>query len=582
MTFRFADFELDEARRELRLQGREIGLQPRVFDLLCYLIRHRDRVVTKEELLDALWPDTVVVEGALQRVVSLARSALQKGDARDAIRTHARHGYRFSGEVLSDMDGGSEEPTELIERARWAFGTNDWDAAIASFNEADDGEALSAADLENLAFALQWAGRSGEAVPPLERAVAAHLSRKDRQGAARAAWMLAQIQFERLDMPVARAWHRRAESYLRDDEHSREFGLCRYLGSRIALMDGELELALDYAQTTLGLGRQLEDPDLEVLGLLYTGHALLSLGDVEAGIASQDEAAAAVLAGEVSPWIGGLIYCGVIWACRNRGDWDRAAKWTEHFQRWCDRNALAAFPGTCRLHRAEVLSIRGDLDEARKEIVESSELLSNWAPWAEGDAYRILGDLMLACGNLDEAEDAFARAHERGWDPQPGYGLLQLARNNAEAAMRGLELSLADRNWANRERRGLLLAAFAVAAVRAGAQQKAMKAIEELDMHPDLWSTPLLEGVVSEARAELAYSSGRLREAIILTRHALDSWRKVPSPLRTAGLQLRLAEFLTERGDQDAARLELSAAEQTFAEAGAPKMIEKCRALRPT
>lgn len=579
MTFRFADFELDEARRELRLRGREIGLQPRVFDLLCYLIRHRDRVVSKEELLDTLWPDTVVVEGALQRVVSLARSALQKGGARDAIRTHARHGYRFSGDVLPDTDGRPERPIGLLEAAKEAFEANDWDTAIASFNEADDSEALSAADLERLAFALQWAGRSGEAVTPLERAVTAHLSTKDRRGAARAAWMLAQIQFERLDMPVARAWHRRAESYLRDDEHSREFGLCRYLGSRIALMDGELELALDYAQTTLGLGRHLQDPDLEALGLLYTGHALLSLGDIEAGTGSQDEAAAAVLAGEVSPWVGGLIYCGVIWACRNLEDWDRAAQWTEHFQRWCDRNALTAFPGTCRLHRAEVLSIRGDLEEARKEIIESSELLSDWAPWAEGDAYRILGDLRLSCGDLEKAAEAYVRAHELGWDPQPGYGLMLLARGEVESAMRGLERSLEDRNWANRQRRGLLLAAYAMVAAHAGAPRKAQKALEELDAKPDLSSTPALEAVVSRARSEVAYTAGRIKEAIMLLRWALSIWRKVPSPLRIANLQLRLAEFLIETGDPDGAQLELSAAEAAFERAGAGIMIEKCRNL---
>jgi DNA-binding winged helix-turn-helix (wHTH) protein len=53
-TIQFAEFEIDESRRELRLRKRELALQPRVFDLLCYLIEHRDRVVGKEELLEAL------------------------------------------------------------------------------------------------------------------------------------------------------------------------------------------------------------------------------------------------------------------------------------------------------------------------------------------------------------------------------------------------------------------------------------------------------------------------------------------------------------------------------------------------
>ena len=58
-TYRFGPCVLDEARRSLTAHGREVRLQPRVFDLLCYLVRHRDRVVSKEELLDALWPGIV-------------------------------------------------------------------------------------------------------------------------------------------------------------------------------------------------------------------------------------------------------------------------------------------------------------------------------------------------------------------------------------------------------------------------------------------------------------------------------------------------------------------------------------------
>jgi DNA-binding winged helix-turn-helix (wHTH) protein len=95
VTYRFGPCELDQARRSLSAHGRELKLQPRVFDLLCYLVRHRDRVVSKDELLDALWPGTVVVDNALQRVVSLARAALAEVGLGEAVRTYSRHGYRF-------------------------------------------------------------------------------------------------------------------------------------------------------------------------------------------------------------------------------------------------------------------------------------------------------------------------------------------------------------------------------------------------------------------------------------------------------------------------------------------------------
>ena len=69
---RFGDFELDQGAAQLRLRGRELPLQPRIFDLLVYLVRNRERVVDKDELLAAVWPGMVVTDASLQRAVSLA------------------------------------------------------------------------------------------------------------------------------------------------------------------------------------------------------------------------------------------------------------------------------------------------------------------------------------------------------------------------------------------------------------------------------------------------------------------------------------------------------------------------------
>ncbi len=98
MTFVFGQFELDPARRELRVDGRAQALQPQVFDLLLYLIQNHERVVPKRELLETLWPDTIVTESSIQRAVSLARSALgERGPA--LIQTFPRQGYRFVGDI---------------------------------------------------------------------------------------------------------------------------------------------------------------------------------------------------------------------------------------------------------------------------------------------------------------------------------------------------------------------------------------------------------------------------------------------------------------------------------------------------
>jgi pimeloyl-ACP methyl ester carboxylesterase/DNA-binding winged helix-turn-helix (wHTH) protein len=100
----FAGYDFDPARRELRRAGEVVAVQPQVFDLIGYLLERRDRVVTKEELLDALWPDAEVTEGSLQRTVSLARAALAHGG--EVIRTYARRGYRF----VADIEPGVAAP----------------------------------------------------------------------------------------------------------------------------------------------------------------------------------------------------------------------------------------------------------------------------------------------------------------------------------------------------------------------------------------------------------------------------------------------------------------------------------------
>lgn len=100
MQTRFLDFELDPARRELRKHGAIVDVQPLVYELLLYLVSHRDRVVPKEELLDVLWAGAAVTDGSLARAVSLARRALDDDDrAAPIIRTHPRVGYRFTAAV---------------------------------------------------------------------------------------------------------------------------------------------------------------------------------------------------------------------------------------------------------------------------------------------------------------------------------------------------------------------------------------------------------------------------------------------------------------------------------------------------
>jgi TolB-like protein/cytochrome c-type biogenesis protein CcmH/NrfG len=96
----FCDYVLDEARRELRRGSELIALEPQVFDLLLFLVQNRDRVVTKDDLIASVWNGRIISESTLTSRIAAARLAIgDSGDEQRLIRTYARKGLRFVGEV---------------------------------------------------------------------------------------------------------------------------------------------------------------------------------------------------------------------------------------------------------------------------------------------------------------------------------------------------------------------------------------------------------------------------------------------------------------------------------------------------
>jgi class 3 adenylate cyclase len=100
MIYRFHDYTLDEACREVRHAGHLIEVEPKVFQVLLYLLEHRDRVVSKAELLEQCWPKTFVSEAALSRCLTKLRKVVQaERSAPPVIKTLHGRGYRFIAEV---------------------------------------------------------------------------------------------------------------------------------------------------------------------------------------------------------------------------------------------------------------------------------------------------------------------------------------------------------------------------------------------------------------------------------------------------------------------------------------------------
>jgi DNA-binding winged helix-turn-helix (wHTH) protein len=577
---RFAAFELDPSRRALFLDGKEVPLQPRVFDLLQYLIANRNRVVSKEELLDALWPGVVVTESSLQRAVSLARNALQQGGLEGAIRNYSRRGYRFhaeESEVISDLT--TDNPASEAENA-YAF--SHWQEAMSAFARADQHQPLDADALERWGIAAQCAGDLTAAVGPLERAAVVYSSRGEREAAARVLIGLARIQIESLDLAVAQGYLRRAERLLSGLAEGEQHGHLAWMTARYHLNKGELAEAIQLAQEARDIGNALGNADIESMGILLHGIGLQAKGEVETGLALQDEAAAAALSGNVSPLVGGIVYCGMISSCCNCGDWQRAGQWTDHFVRWCQRSHIDTFSGACLIHQAEIFAMSGRLEHAQDAILRADPLIRLGAPWALGDAYRLMGDVHLARGELDAAEQSFHFAYQHGWDPYPGYAELLYLRGRGEEAVSGLERAASQTNWVAAERRACYLAYAAQFAALSGQQEKARDLLHHLDEEPQRYEFGVVAGQVDCARAELAWSEGNTNEAQRLLHRALDLLQRRGAVMAAARIHLRLAELLALQGDQGGARMELSAAEGVFQAAGAKGYLDRCHVLADT
>jgi pimeloyl-ACP methyl ester carboxylesterase len=113
VLFLFGKFTLDTDRRELRADGSEIPVEPQVFDLIEFLIRHRDRVVSRDDLIEHVWGGRLVSESALATRINGARRAIDDDGTRQAlIKTIARKGVRFVGNVEERRPGTAARPIQ--------------------------------------------------------------------------------------------------------------------------------------------------------------------------------------------------------------------------------------------------------------------------------------------------------------------------------------------------------------------------------------------------------------------------------------------------------------------------------------
>jgi DNA-binding winged helix-turn-helix (wHTH) protein/pimeloyl-ACP methyl ester carboxylesterase len=158
MIYAFGDYEVDTVRFEVRHSGVEVAIEPQVFDVLAYLLRHRARVVTKSELLDNVWGDRFVSESALSSRIKAARRTVgDDGTAQRVIKTVHGRGFRFIADVRED--GSPAESSAAAQDVASPSAAHRIVAQEVRFHRAADGVRLACAtagDGPPLVKAANW------------------------------------------------------------------------------------------------------------------------------------------------------------------------------------------------------------------------------------------------------------------------------------------------------------------------------------------------------------------------------------------------------------------------------------------
>ena len=457
---------------------------------------------------------------------------------------------------------------DTLNDARSALGRHDWAEALALLRKADAAKSLDGEGLEMLADAAWWMAEPDESLAARERAYAAFAEAGNTRRAARVALRLGQDNGNKRAYAAAGAWLERAAKLLEGDEDCVEYGYLLFV--QAASGHGELgrDTTLALTRRAAELGTRFGDRDLQAFGAMGEGLTLISSGEVAAGLARLDAATVAAVAGELTVFTTGWVYCGTIGACRDLADYRRASEWTEATTRWCERQSVTGFPGICRVNRAEVIERRGAWAQAEQEARKACDELQRFqiSDIAALGFYAI-GHIRLRMGDLPAAEDAFRRAHELGAVPEPGLALVRLAQGDAAAAAASLKRALANEH--ERSGRARLLPAEVEVALAVDDRERARAASSELDALAVTFGTVAMSAIADTARAAVQLADGDALSAEKAITTAIRQWQELEMPYDAARARLLLAAALRAQGDEPATKLELQAARSTFERLGA-------------
>jgi DNA-binding NarL/FixJ family response regulator len=448
-------------------------------------------------------------------------------------------------------------------------------ALAAALSEAP----LGPDDLERLATAAYMVGRESEYLTALERAYRAYADAGTKRSAFRCAYWIGLNLARRGEMGAANGWLERARRLAdRGDDECVEAG---YMLLPLVFEHearGDWEAAARTAAAARACGERLRDADLCALAGHEEGHIDVRRGRIADGLRLLDEAMLAASGGELSPIVTGIVYCGVILACQEAHDVRRAQEWTASLSAWCDEQSeMVAFTGRCRIHRAEILQLRGEWTEALAEARQAAERgLRAESGSAAGEACYRAGELHRLRGELKLAERSYREASGHGREPQPGLALLRLAQGRIDAAGAAIARLAAEAN--DPARRADILPAYVQIMLARGDAAAARAASLELERLAQDFGTSALRATAALARGAVLVADDECPAALRELRPALAAWQELAAPYEVAHARELIGLACRALGDHDAAALELVAARAGFENVGAARDRDRVEA----
>jgi DNA-binding CsgD family transcriptional regulator/tetratricopeptide (TPR) repeat protein len=476
---------------------------------------------------------------------------------------------------------GLLQTADELERGREAYARSAWSEAYQLLRRAERAAPLSGSDLALLAMAAHMLGHVDEWLPLLERAHHTYAEEGEALPAVRCAFWIGMNLALRGEMGPATGWLGRAQRLLeREEGESVEHG---YMLLPVAFqheVSGDFDGAAATAAAAAEIGERFGDVDLFALAVHVQGTVLARGGRVAEGLSLLDEAMVAVTAGEVSPLVSGIVYCGVILACEEVYDLRRAHEWTTALTRWCEQQPdLVSFRGRCLVHRAQLLRLHGDWPAALEEARLAGERFAGpMNPGALAKAWYLQGEVQRLSGRFGDAEQAYREASRLGLEPQPGLALLRLAQGQGEAATAAIRRAASETT--DRAARAGLLPAYVEIMLAAGDVDAASDACRELREIAAQYGTDMLRAVVAQACGAFELAAGDAGSALVILRQAFQTWQELEAPYEVAITRVLVGRACRALGDEDGFALELDAARRLFEQIGAAPSVASVDSLR--